>query len=103
VFGSTGILIALIVVAIVLAAVFLVRSSITVGATGKILAFVGLCALPALCIGTGMTFQNQRSKQTRFCISCHKRHGRSLYLLNPNYIPCAPLSGPPRAAGRGLL
>jgi cytochrome c-type protein NapC len=86
-FGSTGILIALIVVTIVLAAVFLVRSSITVGATGKILAFVCLCALPALCIGTGMSFQNQRSKQTRFCISCHELQGKSLYLLNPNYIP----------------
>jgi len=87
VFGSTGTLIALIVVTIVLAAAFLVRSSITVGATGKILAFVSLCALPALCIGTGMSFQNQRSEQTRFCISCHKRQGKSLYLLNPNYIP----------------
>lgn len=86
-FGSTGILIALIVLTIVLAAVFLVRSSITVGATGKILAFVGLCALPALSIGTGMSFQNQRSKQTRFCISCHELQGKSLYLLNPNYIP----------------
>jgi len=86
-FGSTGILIALLVVTIALAAMFLVRSSITQGATGKILAFVGLCALPALCIGTGMSFQNQRSKQTRFCISCHKRHGESLYFLNPNYIP----------------
>jgi len=87
VFGSTGILIALIVVTIALAAVFLVRSSITAGATGKILAFVSLCALPALCIGVGMSFQNQRSKQTRFCISCHELQGASLHLLNPNYIP----------------
>ncbi|HVB33979.1 MAG TPA: c-type cytochrome [Patescibacteria group bacterium] len=86
-FGSTGILIALIVVTIALVAVFLVRSSITAGATGKILAFVSLCALPALCIGTGMSFQNQRSKQTQFCISCHQLQGKSLYLLNPNYIP----------------
>ena len=86
-FGSTGILIALIVVTIVLASVFLVRSSITAGATGKILAFVGLCALPALCVGTGMSFQSQRSKQTRFCITCHAMQGKSLHLLNPNYIP----------------
>ncbi len=86
-FGSTGILIALIVVTIALVAVFLVRSSITAGATGKILAFVSLCALPALCIGTGMSFQNQRSQQTRFCISCHELQGASLHLLNPNYIP----------------
>ena len=85
----TGVLIALIVLTIVLAGVFLVRPSITVGATGKILAFVGLCVLPALCIGTGMSFHMQRSQQTAYCISCHsmETHGQSLYVLNANYIP----------------
>ena len=88
-FGLTGVLIALIVLTIVLAGVFLVRPSITVGATGKILAFIGLCVLPALCIGTGMSFHIQRSEQTRYCISCHsmESHGKSLYVLNPSYIP----------------
>jgi len=89
VFGLTGVLIALIVLTIVLAGVFLVRPSITVGATGKILAFISLCVLPALCIGTGMSFHIQRSEQTRYCISCHsmESHGKSLYVLNPSYIP----------------
>ena len=57
-FGLTGVLIALVVLTIVLAGVFLVRPSITAGATGKILAFLGLCVLPILCIGAGMSFHH---------------------------------------------
>jgi mono/diheme cytochrome c family protein len=89
VLGLTGILVALIVLTVALAGVFLVRSSITTGPLGKILAFAGLCVLPGLCIGGGMSFHLQRSQQTRYCISCHSMasHGRSLYLLNPQYIP----------------
>lgn len=88
-FGLTEILVALVALTIVLAGVFLVRSSITAGATGKILAFIGLCVLPALCIGTGMSFHMQRSQQTAYCISCHsmESHGKSLYVLDTNYIP----------------
>jgi nitrate/TMAO reductase-like tetraheme cytochrome c subunit len=91
VIGSTGILVALIVLAIVLAAVFLARPSITAGATGKILAFVTLCVLPVLCIGGGMSTHMQRSEQTRFCISCHAMvpFGQSLYVDDPNHIPAA--------------
>src|ERR1035438_1329691 len=87
--GLTGVLVALVVLTIMLAGVFLVRPSITAGATGKILAFIGLCVLPALCIGTGMSFHMQRSQQTAYCISCHsmESHGQSLHVLNEDYIP----------------
>ena len=87
--GPTGILVALIVLTIVLTAVFIVYPSITTGATGKILAFVALCILPALCIGGGMSTQMQRSEQTKFCISCHsmENYGKSLYVDDPSYIP----------------
>jgi cytochrome c-type protein NapC len=87
--GPTGILVALIVLTIVLAAVFLVRPSITAGVTGKILAFVGLCVLPALCIFTGMSTHMERSEQTKFCISCHsmENYGKSLYVDDAKYIP----------------
>lgn len=87
--GSTEILVALIVVTILLAAVFLVRPSITVGVTGKILAFVALAILPAMCIDAGMSTHMQRSEQTQFCISCHamETHGLSLYVDDPSYIP----------------
>jgi cytochrome c-type protein NapC len=86
--GSAGILVALIALTIALAAVFLVRPSITLGPTGKILAFVGLCVLPALCIVTGMSTHMQRSEQTQFCISCHsmETHGQSLYVDDPKYL-----------------
>ena len=87
--GLTGVLIALIVLTIVLAGVFLVRPSITAGATGKILAFIGLCVLPALCIGTGMSSHMERSQQTAYCISCHsmESHGESLHVSDLSYIP----------------
>lgn len=87
--GMTGILIALIALTIVLAAVFLVRTSITTGIPGKILAFGALCILPALCIAAGMSTHMQRSEQTTFCISCHsmENYGKSLYLDDPKHIP----------------
>jgi mono/diheme cytochrome c family protein len=89
VFGLIGVVIALVVLTIALAGLFLVRPSITVGATGKILAFVSLCVLPVLCISTGMSFHMQRSQQTSSCISCHSMasHGQSLHLEDPKYIP----------------
>ena len=88
-FGLTGVLVSLVVLTIILAGVFLVRPSFTAGATGKILAFIGLCVLPTLCIATGMSFHMERSKQTAYCISCHsmETHGQSLYVLDKSYIP----------------
>ena len=87
--GQVGVLAALIVLTIVLAAVFLVRPSVTTGAIGKILAFVALCVLPALCIDAGMSTHMQRSEQTQFCISCHVMapYGQSLYIDDAKYIP----------------
>jgi cytochrome c-type protein NapC len=89
VIGPAGILIALIVLTIALAAVFLVRPSVPAGAMGKILTFVALCILPGLCIGTGMSIHMQRSEQTQFCISCHsmENYGKSLYVDDPKYVP----------------
>ncbi|HXW17310.1 MAG TPA: NapC/NirT family cytochrome c [Candidatus Acidoferrales bacterium] len=86
--GPTEILVALIVLTIVLAAVFFVRPSITAGVTGKILAFLALCALPAMCIAAGMSAHMQRSEQTKFCVSCHsmENYGKSLYVDDPSYV-----------------
>ena len=83
-----GILICQIVLSIVLACVFLVRPSLT-HASWKILAFIGLCVLPALCIVGGMNTHIQRSEQTQFCISCHVMvpYGRSLYVDEPSHLP----------------
>lgn len=84
-----GILICQIVLSIVLAFVFLIRPSLTHAASWKILAFIGLCMLPALCIVGGMNTHIQRSEQTQFCISCHVMvpYGRSLYVDEPGHLP----------------
>lgn len=85
----TWILICLIVLSIVLASIFLFRPSVTTDAAWKIVAFIGLCVLPALCIGMGMSTQMQRSEETRFCIACHEMapFGQSLYVDDAKYIP----------------
>ena len=85
----TGILIVQIVLSIVLALIFLIRPSVTKAVGWKIVAFIGLCALPSLCIVGGMNTHMQRSEQTKFCISCHamENYGKSLYLNDPKYIP----------------
>jgi nitrate/TMAO reductase-like tetraheme cytochrome c subunit len=84
-----GILICQIALSIVLAAVFLIRPSLTSAAGWKIVAFIGLCVLPALCIVGGMNTHVQRSEQTQFCISCHVMvpYGQSLYADDPSHIP----------------
>ena len=84
-----GILICQIAVSIMLASIFLIRPSVTTGAAWKILAFIGLCVLPALCIVGGMNTHVQRSEQTKFCISCHVMapYGQSLYIDDAAHIP----------------
>ena len=84
-----GILICQIVLSIALASIFLIRPSLTHAASWKILAFIGLCVLPALCLVGGMNTHVQRSEQTQFCISCHVMipYGQSLYVDDPSHIP----------------
>lgn len=84
-----GILICQIALSVVLAAIFLIRPSLTSAAGWKIVAFIGLCVLPALCIVGGMNAHIQRSEQTRFCISCHVMipYGQSLYVDDASHIP----------------
>jgi cytochrome c-type protein NapC len=84
-----GILICQIALSIALASIFLIRPSLTSAAGWKIVAFIGLGVLPALCLVGGMNAHVQRSEQTRFCVSCHVMipYGRSLYVDDPNHIP----------------
>lgn len=85
----TGILIVLIVLSIVVATIFLIRPSVTRAAGWRMVAFIGLCVLPALCVAAGANFHIQRSETTQFCISCHAMapYGRSLYVDDPKYLP----------------
>jgi len=84
-----AVLICQIVLSIVLASVFLIRPSLTHAVGWKVLAFIGLFLLPAMCIVGGMNTHIQRSEQTRFCISCHVMipYGQSLYVEDPTHIP----------------
>ena len=84
-----GILICQIALSVLLAAIFLIRPSLTRAAGWKIVAFIGLCVLPALCIVGGMNAHVQRSEQTRFCVSCHVMipYGQSLYVDDASHIP----------------
>ncbi|MFI5073355.1 MAG: NapC/NirT family cytochrome c [Terriglobales bacterium] len=85
----TQTLISQIVLSIVLACIFLIRPSVTRATGWKIVAFIGLCVLPALCVVGGMDIHVQRSEQTQFCTSCHAMapYARSLYVDDPSYIP----------------
>ena len=75
----------------VLLVVILVRPSLTANTSGKIVAFVGFCALPMLCGFWGLSEHFERSKQTNFCLSCHimEPYGRSLFVDDKNHIPAA--------------
>ena len=84
-----GILICQNVLSIVLAAAFLIRPFLTNAVSWKILAFIGLFLLPAMCIVGGMNTHILRSDQTQFCISCHamEPYGQSLHIDDPSHLP----------------
>src|SRR6266404_2622796 len=72
----------------VLAAIFcvilLARPAITHSREGKILAFFALFIFPVIALALGTEAHVERSKQTKFCLTCHvmKDYGRSLLVDN---------------------
>jgi cytochrome c-type protein NapC len=84
-----GILICQIAISMLLASIFLIRPSLTSATGWKIVAFIGLCVLPVLCIVGGMNTHVQRSETTRFCTSCHVMvpFGQSLSSDDANHVP----------------
>src|SRR5690349_9924845 len=80
--NPTGILIATIAVAIVLALIVATRPSITHTRAGKILAFVSIFLFPVLAASMGVDEHVERSKSTEFCTSCHvmQKYGDSLHV-----------------------
>lgn len=87
----TVVVLAVLLIALVIVALVVGRPTITVGRGGKILAFVGLFIFPVLTGMLGFETHFQRSKQTRFCLSCHimEPYGKSLYVDDKTYIPAA--------------
>lgn len=85
-----------IVVALTAAAVLLnlylvARPATTRGRGGKILAFVGIFALPLLALTFGADQHIEHSKSTEFCLSCHvmKDYGKSLMVDDGEFLPAA--------------
>jgi cytochrome c-type protein NapC len=74
-----------------LVGIIVLRPSLTASREGKIFAFVAFFILPVLCGSLAASEHIERSKQTKFCLSCHimELYGRSLYVDDPSYIPAA--------------
>ena len=86
-----ALLVLLILFSAVLIGVLVFRPSITATAGGRMLAFLVLFLLPLLCLALGVNSEMERSKSTRFCLSCHvmEPYGRSLHVDDSNYLAAA--------------
>jgi cytochrome c-type protein NapC len=89
--SATTLLIAIIVVAALLCALFVFRPSISISRAGKILAFVAMFIFPLLAGSRGLSEHMERSKSTEFCTSCHvmQNYGTSLRIDDPSYMPAS--------------
>ena len=87
----SGTLLILIAVTAILIGVLVFRPGLTETQDGKILAFFGLFLLPLICAGLGTTYHIDRSKSTKFCLSCHEMEpfGKSLLVDDPTHLPAA--------------
>lgn len=89
--SPSALLYVLLVVSIVLIATIVFRPSLTASHEGKIFAFAAFCILPVLCVSLSASEHVDRSKQTKFCLSCHimEPYGKSLHVDDPSYIAAA--------------
>jgi cytochrome c-type protein NapC len=87
----TALVSAVLLITVVIAVLLVARPGITAARGGKILAFLGLFIFPVFAGLLGFDNHIERSKQTRFCLSCHimEPYGRSLYVDDASYIPAA--------------
>jgi len=88
---ETTLIIALVFFSIALIGILIARPGITASSGGKIMAFLLLFCLPILCAAMGVSSELERSKTTKFCLSCHimERHGQSLRVDDPSYLAAA--------------
>jgi nitrate/TMAO reductase-like tetraheme cytochrome c subunit len=85
----TVIVLIFLAITLMIAGLLVVKPDMTAARGGKILAFLGLFIFPALAGLLGFDDHLERSKQTRFCLSCHimAPYGQSLLIDNSSYIP----------------
>jgi len=88
---SITLLLVLIVVTAILIGVLVFRPGTTASPSGKIMAFFVLFLLPLVCAGMGTSYHVDRSKSTKFCLSCHEMepYGKSLRVDDPSYLAAA--------------
>src|SRR5437016_4760158 len=88
---QTALIIALVLFSIVLIGILVARPGMTATHGGKIMAFLLLFLLPILCATMGVSSELERSKSTKFCLSCHimEPHGQSLRVDDPSYLAAA--------------
>lgn len=88
---ATALIIALVLISIALIGVLVARPGVTATQGGKVIAFLVLFLLPILSAGLGVSNELERSKTTRFCLSCHimEPYGQSLRVDNPTYLAAA--------------
>jgi cytochrome c-type protein NapC len=87
----TAAILALIFFSALLAGVLVFRPAITIHPGGKILAFGVFFFLPLFCLMAGMNSEMERSKSTKFCLSCHimESYGRSLHVDDASFLAAA--------------
>jgi nitrate/TMAO reductase-like tetraheme cytochrome c subunit len=58
---------------------------------GRVLAFLGILALPSLAFAVGFNAHVERSKKREFCLSCHimEPYGKSLAIDDEEYVPAS--------------
>ena len=85
---ETILIITLLLFSIVLIGIIAARPSLTATRGGKIMAFMVFLFLPILCAAMGVSSELERSKTTRFCLSCHimEPYGQSLRVDDPSYL-----------------
>ena len=85
---ETTLIITLLLLSIVLIGIIVARPSLTATRGGKIMAFMVFLFLPILCTAMGVSSELERSKTTKFCLSCHimEPYGQSLRVDDPSYL-----------------
>ncbi len=84
-------ILALLIGTVAAIAIVIVAPGVTVSRAGKALAFLALFVFPLAVSFLGAAEHLDRSKQTKFCLSCHvmEPYGRSLYINDKTYVPAA--------------
>jgi cytochrome c-type protein NapC len=85
---QTTLIVTLVLFSVALIGIIVARPKLTATPGGKIMAFGVFFFLPVLCAAMGISSELERSKTTKFCLSCHimEPYGQSLHVDDPTYL-----------------